>query len=157
MNYATSTRAVDTCWECSTGLLHWLSATSTAACKEDTPISCTRIANCSTTVCFETASAITAGCRLCKKNYSGAGWETTNSSGSASCTKTNVISNCEYVFMTSSSTWNCYSCVKTFAVTNSKLTCITYTADPNCRELDSSNIACYSCWHSYYWDTNVCK
>lgn len=156
-NYAATSRAVDTCWECQTGLLHWKNATSSASCVVDTPIDCVHQDNCSTTICYESTSAITSACRLCNKNYSGAGWESVNNSGSDSCTKTNVIFNCESVFMTSSATWNCYACKKNFAVTNSKLTCITYTSDPNCREQDSTNTACYSCWHSYYWDTNICK
>jgi hypothetical protein len=150
-------RTLESCWNCRHPMLKYEDATKIASCVKEAPISCGAIANCQTTICFEKDNALTVGCRLCEKNYSGAGFDTINSAGATSCVATNVISNCEVSWKPTGTTWKCYSCAADYAVSNSELTCMTFTSDPNCRVMDSTNTACWSCWHAYYWDNNTCK
>ena len=150
-------RTIESCWNCRYPYLKWFDGTKIESCYEKAPIGCEAIKNCQTTICFEKNDAYTVGCRLCEPNYSGAGFDTINSAGASSCVASNVITNCEVSWKPTSTTWKCYSCAASYAVTNGQLTCMTFTSDSNCRVMDNTNTACWSCWHAYYWDNNACK
>merc|ERR1712151_189741 len=91
---------------------------------------------------------------MCKKNYAPSG-TLTASIGSSACATTGVITNCEYHYL-SSSTTACYSCKSNYAVASTSTSCTSYTTDKNCRQLNSSGTCSY-CWHAYYWNATVCK
>jgi len=94
---------------------------------------------------------------MCKKNYVGLTWDSINNSGSATCLKAEVIGNCEFHIQTSASVTKCYSCKSNYAVAYNELSCVSYSTDKNCRQVNSDNSSCWYCWHSYYWDSTKCK
>ena len=53
---------------------------------------------------------------MCKANYMGQGWDSSNHTGSTSCVSGNAITNCEYAVGTSASAYNCYSCKAGYSV-----------------------------------------
>ena len=154
---AATNRSLTTCNICQREFLYWESVNSIMHCTDILPFGQKRIDNCDTTVQFETAgNAITTGCRMCNKNFSGSGWDTVNGAGSTHCVKNRAINNCEFNYMLSDSSYECYSCVKDYAVSSTKTTCISFTVDPNCRSQHAGTEGCYYCWHAYYWDSYIC-
>merc|ERR1712070_1232895 len=73
-----SSRAIDTCLKCDRNYLRWNSVSNTAYCNDTLPFGHKHIENCVTQVFYETSTNITTGCRLCKKNWSGSGWDSIN-------------------------------------------------------------------------------
>ena len=153
----TASRAVTTCNICSREFLRWNATNNTAHCTEKLPFGFQRINNCLTTIQFETTLNTTSGCRMCKKNYSGSGWDTVNGAGSKQCVQNRAITNCAYNYMQSDSSYECYVCDKNYAVSSTKTSCISFTVDPNCRSQHLGSGGCYYCWHAYYWDSDSCK
>lgn len=150
-------RSLHTCSICSKEFQYWDSINKIMHCTDILPFGQKRIDYCDTTVQFEIAdNYISTGCRMCKKNYSGSGWDTVSGAGSMFCEKNRAINNCEYNYMLSDSSYECYSCVKDYAVSSTKTSCISYTVDPNCRSQHAGTEGCYYCWHAYYWDSYVC-
>ena len=89
---------------------------------------------------------------MCKKNFDGVGWESVNKTGSLSCQEGIPIINCEYALKIDSINNQCYSCKKNYAVSSSKFSCVSFTTDVNCRQLNLGEEHCHYCWHGYYWD-----
>ena len=94
---------------------------------------------------------------MCKKNYSGSGYDMVNHTGSDECALNIPIANCEFVMTTQTASYKCYSCKKDYAVAYNEFSCISFTKDQNCRSLAVDGTNCYYCWHSYYWDQSLCK
>jgi len=138
----------------------WVNASTTLACTDTaltlTGATCAEISNCEQTLCYD-GTTDTVACGVCKKNYYGSTWEAVNGSGSAACTATPTITNCEQQFQSSATVNKCYTCKSNFAVANDELSCVAYTTDSNCRSLQTGNAACRNCWHAYYWNATVCK
>lgn len=151
-----SNRTETTCNICAREFLVWDSVNYITHCTDILPFGLVKINNCYTTVQFSTATNTTVGCRMCKKNYSGSGWDSSNNSGSRACVKNRAITNCEYSYMLSDSSYECYTCDRDYAVSSTKTSCLSYTLDPNCRSLHAGTEGCYYCWHAYYWDRRYC-
>ena len=158
-------RTIDSCYLCSKDFLRWQQSSKSAECKDLAPLNCAFINHCLTTVCYDgvtpfngsdqTGQTRTYGCRMCKANYKGTGWDSVNNTGSTACVEGMPITNCEYVVGTGASTYNCYSCKAGYSVASTLDSCTTYTTDTNCRVLNSSG-ACHYCFQSYYWDNTEC-
>lgn len=156
-----SARSVGDCSLCTKKYKTWVASSSTLACTDTaitlTSATCAVVTNCEQTVCYDTTGTDTVACSMCKKGYSGASWEATNSSGSASCSSGNTITNCEMQYQTGASTNACYYCKSKYAVANDSASCVSYTTDSNCQHLQSGNTECRTCWYSYYWSATKCK
>jgi len=152
-----TTRTVDSCSLCKTDFLHWTQSNNTPKCVDQVP-GCTKIKNCLTTVCFNaTTGDSSTGCRMCEKGYVGLTWDSLNNAGSSVCKEITMIANCDFHMQQSSSVQHCYSCGSGYAVSSDSKTCISYTTMADCRTLQTGNTDCYYCWHSYYWDGELCK
>ena len=153
-----STQTISNCFFCGKDFLNLNSNDTTVTCSNTSSHdTCSdKLLNCNQTVCSTTdGSTYTLSCGLCKKKYAGAGTATTNA-GYNSCSPTGVLTNCEYHYLSGSSTLACYSCKSNYAVASTAISCTAYTTDGNCRMLNSSG-DCNTCWHSYYWDASTCK
>jgi len=77
----------------------------------------------------------------------------------STCSKKDKTSSCELVRTGSTEANNlCYGCEYGMAVKANQTKgeeCEAYTNDYNCRLL-FTNGQCDQCWHSYYWDSNIC-
>lgn len=151
-----ASRTINTCHTCTKKYLRWNSVNNTAHCTDELPFGHSEIQNCQTQIFFETATTITTGCRMCKKDFSGSGWDTTNNAGSKSCAKNLAITNCHAVIGLSDGSYQCYHCKENYAVASTNTSCESFTLDPNCRTLNSGTKGCHYCWHSYYWDNIHC-
>merc|ERR1712072_276710 len=123
-------------------------------------VSTSKVKNCQTTVVYNSTSGTDGyGCYWCDKKKAPSGtWYTGNGSvGSPACSDYSGIANCDYPFKTASNTYNCLACKSKYAVANNNLSCVSFTADSNCRHLQSNNTTCYGCWAAYYWDNTKCK
>lgn len=133
-------------------------AVSCSDTAQDTTNCTSTISNCQQTICAKAASTDTSAapiCFLCDSGYKGSG--TFNTIGYPSCASASNITNCDdYLSMTSSNDL-CYTCDSDYAVASTQQSCVGYTADSNCRRLQSDGTNCHYCWHSYYWDTATCK
>ena len=137
--------------------LNWQNDIKVGKCSDVPATGCSKVNNCLTVVCYTSSNVTTYGCRMCNKNFYGTSFDATNSTGSTTCVKGNSIANCDFIRQTGTSTWACYSCATNYAVAYSELACVSYGNDSNCRRLSSGNSTCYYCWHSYFWDSSVCK
>lgn len=150
-----------TCQSCDTPFLNWDFATGEAKCESIPGEACAGISkpipSCQQTVCYKGETGNSYGCRMCKKGYAGYNWDTNNFSGSQTCMKMIVISNCNFAQQISTSSYFCYSCASNFAVSSNKKTCESFTKDPFCRKLASGNLQCEYCYHGFMWDTIKCR
>lgn len=132
--------------------------TNTPTCSNEPldPIKCEEpIDNCLQSVCYTwNEFDYIKSCYMCIRNYTGTA-QTFLYGGWSHCTKIGVINNCEYHYLSGISTQACYSCKLGFAVHSTPTSCITFTSDINCRQLNLSK-KCKYCWHAYYWDTDLC-
>jgi len=148
------------CLVCTKKYKTWVNTSSTLACTDTaitlTSATCAVISNCEQTFCVDSTTD-TVKCSICKSGYSGATWDTTNSSGSASCSSGNTITNCKMQYQTGASTNKCYYCASKYAVANAETSCVSYTTDSNCQLLQSGDSNCRNCWYSYYWNATKCK
>jgi hypothetical protein len=152
-----TTRTVDNCVLCQNDVLHWTQYDNTPKCVKEVP-GCDKVKNCLTTVCFNsTTGNSTTGCRMCKKGYVGLTWDSVNGAGSSVCKKVTMIANCDFHLQQSSSVQLCYSCASNYSVSSDALTCISFTTISDCRTLQAGNVDCHYCWHSYFWDGELCK
>jgi hypothetical protein len=151
-----SARTIETCHVCEKKFLKWNSVSNTSHCSDELPFGQKEIENCGTQVFFETSTTITTGCRMCKKGFSGSGWDTINNAGSKSCPKNLAITNCMKVTGQSDGSYQCYHCKANYAVNITMTGCVSFTLDPNCRTLLGGTKGCHYCWHSYYWDNILC-
>ena len=101
---------------------------------------CIKISNCLTTFCYnDTSGSATYFCNMCHQGYYGTGTFKTVGSGTnvnygyQTCTKGELIQNCNFYSNTDAGAITCYSCKEDFAVDSTEASCISYTADKNCR------------------------
>lgn len=141
----------------------WLNYDSTSSPQvntcSDTAIDATNcastISDCEVSMCLKTVSGTKAVCAMCKSGYAGkSGAYQTNWGMFNACEKSTAIANCDK-FTASGSTIQCYTCDSDYAVKSDSTSCVAFTTDSNCRQLNSSN-ACSHCWYSYYWDAAKC-
>jgi len=155
------TAAVGNVALCKKDFKNWVASSSSLTCSDTAitmGVTCSKISDCETTTCFDTASGTdSVACTMCKKGKSGSTYDSTNSQGSTNCTSYSGIANCDYFMMTGASTHTCYACKSKYAVANNDASCVSYTTDSNCRKLQSGNVNCRECWDAYYWNTNKCK
>lgn len=154
-----TTKSYNTSAICNKDFRNWTATGSTLACsntKLSTVTSCAKISNCMSTTCFDSTTD-TVTCEYCKKNYSGSSYDTTNSAGGTACASYSSISNCEYYYMSGSSTHSCVSCKSKYAASYGNASCTSFTTDSNCKSLQSGNTTCRQCWDAYYWNTSTCK
>ena len=151
-------QTIDNCQRCSKIWLNINSNTTTQTCS-DTAInsSCTAvIPKCRQSVCY-TADGATyvTRCKWCNKDYAGTG-SVSQDAGFESCGAGGTISNCEFYGLLGASTLSCDSCKAGYALKSNQIKCTSFTIDANCRMLNGSN-TCQYCFHSYFWNTNLCK
>jgi hypothetical protein len=155
-------RTINTCTLCKKDFLRWQAVGAMAICTDWAPIKCKKVPNCMTTVCFDgvtedtTPGTYSQGCRMCDKGYSGDTWDTANNAGSATCVKKSVITNCDFSMQQSSTVHHCYSCATNYVVTVAGTSCMSFTTDPNCRRMNTGDVFCHYCWHSYFWENKLC-
>ena len=153
-----TSQKLETCSICNTDFLNFEynsgdSTNGTASCS-NTAISsdCNKIDHCLTTICkreSETSSTYKSYCYYCKKNYYNYVVK-----GLEACVLGGIIDSCAY-YTSNTGSRLCYICDKNYAVNPDGLSCKSFSADPNCRQLNS-NDECHYCWHSYYWANNGC-
>jgi len=94
---------------------------------------------------------------LCNEDYKGGATAITSSLhgivGYTTCVAA-TISNAGYSDPTDNT--KVYTCDTGYAAANALTSCIAFTTDSNCRQLDSTNAYCLTCWHSYYFNAGVC-
>jgi len=146
---------------CKKDYKNWVAASNTLTCsKTATTISpaASKISNCQTTVVNDTNGGTDEfGCFYCNKGYAQSGTYKSASVGSSACAKYSGIANCDYIYKTGASTYACAGCKSKYSISNAGNTCVSYTTDKNCWQLQSGNATCRNCWSAYYWDTSKCK
>ena len=49
----------------------------------------------------------------------------------------------------------CIECTHGYAVADGGFSCLSYSSDPNCRQLNETR-ECYSCFEGYYFEGSIC-
>jgi len=132
---------------------------SNTAINTTTCTKASEVANCEQMVCRDYASAGSTDytkCGVCKKDYWGTVDATTGLYTACGKTGTAPITNCQ-VYYSTGTTNGCYVCKSKFAVKSTGASCVAFTKDSNCRQLQSDDINCSMCWAAYYWNATVCK
>lgn len=163
---STSTTYENTCIYCNGKT--WLNITGTTYTCSDTPIetakttcNSTAITGCSQLICHKNGNTYTKACQIFSLGYEkGSGTATLNSTtqfGTTYYTNTataGTIANCSMHYFATST--KCLQCDSGKSVANSETACTNYTADTNCRKLNSTG-GCEYCNYEYYFDATTCK
>jgi len=134
-------------------------AVKTLVCSKTAQYSaCKKQKNCNTTLCYKATAANSYNtCKLCKKGYAGATLNANAASSNTGCVKSKTLANCSWEYRSSTTVISCFECKSKFAVKSDGLSCLAFTTDKNCRNLDADGSTCSNCFWAYYWDTAKCK